>query len=54
MRKALHIESYLNVHEAMEKSLIDELGLRYFEAHQIALRQEKAAVEADGQSWEGL
>jgi len=36
------------LHEAVEKSLIDELRLRYELAHQIAERAEESAVAADG------
>jgi len=35
----------------VEKTLIDELGLHYQHAHQIALRAEEAAVNADRISW---
>ena len=45
------IDRYLLLHEAVEKSLIDTLGLHYQHAHQIALRAEQAAVRADGVSW---
>jgi hypothetical protein len=30
---------------------LDELGLHYLHAHQIAIRTERAAVEAAGISW---
>lgn len=42
---------FLILHEAVEKALIDQLQLRYQDAHQIALRIEKAAIEANGISW---
>lgn len=42
---------HLKVHEIIEKLLEDHLHLEYFYAHQIALRVEKAAVEADGYDW---
>lgn len=45
------VDRYLVLHEAMEKTLIDELGLHYQHAHQIAARAEQAAVRADGISW---
>jgi len=45
------IDRFLILHEAVEKTLIDELGLRYQHAHQIALRAEQAAVRAAGISW---
>ena len=35
----------------MEKTLIDQLGLHYLHAHQIATRAEQAAVRAGGISW---
>ena len=39
------------MHEEVEKTLIDQLGLHYQHAHQIATRAEEAAVRADGVSW---
>ena len=45
------IDQFLILHEAIEKSLIDELGLVYQHAHQIALRAEEQAVRAEGVSW---
>lgn len=41
------VDRYLVLHEAVEKTLIDELGLHYQQAHQIAARAEQAAVRAD-------
>jgi hypothetical protein len=49
--EVIEIDRYLLLHEAVEKSLIDTLNLRYQHAHQIALRAEQAAVRADGVSW---
>lgn len=49
--KRVEIDRFLVLHEAVEKSLLDELGLRYQHAHQIALRAEEAAVNAAGVSW---
>jgi hypothetical protein len=49
--EVIEIDRYLLLHEAVEKSLIDTLGLHYQHAHQIALRAEQAAVRADGVSW---
>jgi hypothetical protein len=43
---------HLKVHEIIEKVLEETLHLDYFSAHQIALRVEKASVEADGETWE--
>jgi len=45
------VDQFLILHEAVEKSLLDELGLVYQHAHQIALRAEEAAVRAEGVSW---
>jgi hypothetical protein len=45
------VDPLLILHEAVEKSLLDELGLTYQHAHQIALRAEEAAVRALGVSW---
>jgi hypothetical protein len=44
-------DRFLILHEAVEKTLIEQLVLRYQLAHQIALRAEKAAVRADKISW---
>jgi hypothetical protein len=45
------VDRYLILHEEVEKTLIDRLGLHYQHAHQIATRAEEAAVRADGISW---
>ncbi len=50
-RRRIFVDQYLILHEAVEKSLLDELGLVYQHAHQIALRAEEAAVRAAGISW---
>jgi hypothetical protein len=44
-------DRFLVLHEEVEKSLIDQLGLHYVHAHQIATRAEQAAVRAAGISW---
>lgn len=44
-------DRFLIVHEAVEKSLIQLLGLHYLTAHQIALHAEQAAVRAEGIDW---
>ncbi len=44
-------DRYLILHEAVEKTLLAELGLHYQHAHQIALRAEEAAVRAAGAGW---
>ena len=45
------VAPFLATHEIVEKALIDRLGLHYLHGHQIALRTERAAVEAAGISW---
>jgi len=45
------VDRYLVLHEAVEKTLEDELHLHYQHAHQIATRAEEAAVRADGIGW---
>ena len=49
--KRVQTDRFLILHEAVEKALLDELGLHYLHAHQIALRTERAAVEAEGHAW---
>jgi hypothetical protein len=49
--KTVMVDRYLILHEAVEKALIDHLGLCYQFAHQIALRTEQAAVRSDGVRW---
>ena len=49
--KRVMVDRFLILHEAVEKTLIDELDLVYQHAHQIALRAEQAAVRAAGVSW---
>ena len=49
--KRVQTDRFLILHEAVEKALLDELGLHYLHAHQIALRSEQAAVEAEGLPW---
>lgn len=50
-RKVL-TDRFLIVHEAVEKSLIQLLGMHYLHAHQIALHAEQAAVRAEGIKWD--
>jgi hypothetical protein len=45
------VDRYLILHEAVEKTLIAQLGLHYQHAHQIATRAEEAAVRADRIPW---
>ncbi len=49
--REIGVDRYLLLHEEVEKTLIDQLGLHYQHAHQIATRAEEAAVRADGVSW---
>ncbi|MHB1951371.1 MAG: hypothetical protein ACYCQK_07840 [Acidiferrobacteraceae bacterium] len=49
--KQVAVDRYLILHEIVEKALIDEAGLHYLHAHQIATRAEEAAVRADGVLW---
>jgi hypothetical protein len=41
-------DRFLILHEEVEKTLIDQIGLHYLHAHQIATRAEHAAVRAAG------
>jgi hypothetical protein len=50
-RREIDTDRYLILHEEVEKTLIDQLGLHYLHAHQIATRAEQAAVRAAGISW---
>ena len=50
--RKISTDRFLIVHEAVEKSLIQLLGLHYLTAHQIALHAEQAAVRAEGVKWE--
>ena len=49
--RQIEVDRYLIMHEEVEKTLIDQLGLHYLHAHQIATRAEEAAVRADGIVW---
>jgi hypothetical protein len=44
-------DRFLILHEEVEKTLIDQLGLHYLHAHQIATHAEQAAVRAAGIRW---
>jgi hypothetical protein len=46
--KNVSIYNFLILHESVEKALIDELGLSYISAHEIAEDTEEDAVEAFG------
>ena len=50
--RRIKTDRFLILHEALEKTLMDHLGLRYLHAHQIATRAEQAAVRAAGISWD--
>jgi hypothetical protein len=50
--RSVRVEPFLLTHEIIEKTLLDQLQLHYLHAHQIALRAERAAVEAAGVSWD--
>lgn len=49
--RMVETDRFLVLHEEVEKTLIDQLGLHYLHAHQIATRAEQAAVRAAGVSW---
>ena len=49
--RTIETDRFLILHEEVEKALIDQLGLHYLHAHQIATRAEQAAVRAAGVSW---
>jgi hypothetical protein len=50
--RVVETDRFLILHEEVEKTLIDQLGLHYLHAHQIATRAEEAAVRAAGVEWE--
>ena len=49
--RTINTDRFLILHEEVEKTLIDQLGLHYLHAHQIATRAEQAAVRAAGVHW---
>jgi hypothetical protein len=49
--RTIDTDRFLVLHEEVEKTLIDQLGLHYLHAHQIATRAEEAAVRAAGIEW---
>lgn len=49
--RSIDTDRFLILHEEVEKTLIDQLGLHYLHAHQIATRAEQAAVRAAGVAW---
>src|ERR1700680_1179622 len=49
--RTVNTDRFLILHEEVEKTLIDQLGLHYLHAHQIARRAEEAAVRAAGIKW---
>ena len=50
-KREIDTDRFLILHEEVEKTLIDQLGLHYLHAHQIATRAEQAAVRACGVGW---
>jgi hypothetical protein len=49
--RTVDVDRFLILHEEVEKTLIDQLGLHYLHAHQIATRAEEAAVNAERVTW---
>ena len=49
--RRLPVQYFLNVHERVEKILLDEVGLTYQHAHQIAQRLERQAAASKGFTW---
>ncbi len=49
--RTIDTDRFLILHEEVEKTLIDQLGLHYLHAHQIATRAEEAAVRAANVEW---
>jgi hypothetical protein len=49
--RTIEVDRFLILHEEVEKTLIDQLGLHYMHAHQIATRAEEAAVNAQKITW---
>jgi hypothetical protein len=49
--RTINTDRFLILHEEVEKTLIDQLGLHYLHAHQIATRAEQAAVRSAGVNW---
>jgi hypothetical protein len=49
--RTINTDRFLILHEEVEKTLMDQLGLHYLHAHQIATRAEQATVRAAGISW---
>jgi len=49
--RTIEVDRFLILHEEVEKTLIDQLGLHYLHAHQIATRAEEAAVNAERITW---
>ncbi|MEO9214662.1 MAG: hypothetical protein ABI227_03285 [Rhodanobacter sp.] len=49
--RPIEVDRFLILHEEVEKTLIEQLGLHYLHAHQIAIRAEEAAVNAERITW---
>ncbi|TAL74874.1 MAG: hypothetical protein EPN56_12280 [Rhodanobacter sp.] len=50
--RTIAVDRFLILHEEVEKTLIDQLGLHYLHAHQIATRAEEAAANAARVTWQ--
>src|SRR5579863_7277230 len=50
--KSFDPAKYLAVHETVERKHMDR-GMKYEPAHRLALKAERAVVEADGINWKG-
>jgi hypothetical protein len=49
--KAMKLIDFILVHECVERSLMKEFKLPYAEAHNVALKAERAALEVFGGNW---
>lgn len=49
--KSVFVDQFLVLHETVERSPLDRLGLVYQHARRIAVRAEEAAVRTSGVSW---
>lgn len=50
--RQIDTDKYLQLHESVEACLMNTLKIPYQFGHQLALRCERAAVEADGIKWD--
>lgn len=51
-KRKINTDRYLQLHEAVEAALMNTFKVKYQFGHQLALRCERAAVEADNISWD--